>query len=296
MSLLKVMVKEMRTLNVGRQIGRCVIIATHPRSGTHLTIDLLRKQFQECKRNLRFGETVHNSYLDLDRLIRKDCLPSISQRRALDILYSSKRPIVKTHSLPPLIKACDGDRELTELVDRLVQNSDIYYISRDGRDVICSAHLWMQNFAPETRCSLSSFIRQKQDGMSRPKFWANHVLSWLEQPKTKLLKSEEILKDPRQALAQFGRELNLQPLYINPLLPERRKSGTRAEDYWLRLTRQFESSAIVGRHNNQKPQKWQDAFTDDDHRFFCDEAGSVLERLGYEVPSLSNADAKSHLN
>jgi len=285
----------MHTATVGKQIGKCIIIATHPRSGTHLTIDFLRKQFRECRRKLRFGETVHNSYLDLDRLIRKDRFPSINRRQALDILYSSERPIVKTHSLPPLIKACTKDMELIELADRLVQNSDIYYISRDGRDVMCSAHLWMQDFVPETRCSLSSFIRQKQDNMSRPKFWANHVLSWLEQPNVRLVKSEEILRNPDQALAQFGKELNLQPRYITPLLPGRRRSGTRVEDYWLRLTRQYESSAIVGRYSNQKPQKWQQAFTNDDHRFFYEEAGEVLSRLGYEIPGVFNGKTKSCL-
>jgi Sulfotransferase domain len=286
----------MHTPNVGKQIGKCIVIATHPRSGTHLTIDFLRKQFQECKRKLRFGETIHNSYLDLDRLIRKDCLPSISKKKALDILCLPERPIVKTHSLPSLIGVYAKDTELIELVDRLIQNSDIYYISRDGRDVMCSAHLWMQDFAPETRCSLSSFIRQKQDGMSRPKFWANHVLSWLEQPNVRLVKSEEILRNPDQALFQFSKELNLQPLYITPLLPGRRRSGTRVEDYWLRLMRQYESSAIIGRYGNQKPKRWQDVFTDDDHRFFYDEAGEVLNRLGYEIPRIFHANSKSYLS
>jgi hypothetical protein len=29
------------------EISKCMMIATHPRSGTHLTIDLLRKQFRD---------------------------------------------------------------------------------------------------------------------------------------------------------------------------------------------------------------------------------------------------------
>jgi len=261
------------------KMGRRIVVATHPRSGTHLTIDLLRKQFQECQSWLWFGETLHHSYLNLDPLAQ-NCSPNISQKQALSILCRAKRPIIKTHSLP-------GFNELgyknSEFISELMQNADVYYVVRDGRNVMCSVHLWMQKFDSKTRCSLSEFLRQEENGMSRPKIWAHHVSSWLKQAEMKLLRFEQIIKDTPKILSHIAQNLGLTPLYVEALLPKRRLLGNRWEDYWLRLTRQFESTTIVGRYQGQKPPKWQEAFTDKDRQFFDREAGDVLIRLGYEV-------------
>ncbi|MEO1377138.1 MAG: sulfotransferase domain-containing protein [Cyanobacteria bacterium J06635_10] len=261
------------------EIGKPIIIVTHPRSGTHLTIDLLRKQFQECRSWLWFGETLHHSYLNLDHLAEKHS-PHINQQQALNILHRAKRPIIKTHSLP-------GFKELSydhnEFVEKLMENADLYYVVRDGRDVLCSVHLWAQQSNRQARCSLSEFIRQEENGMSRPKIWANHIHRWLEQPNIKVLKFEQNVKDTRNVVAQIGKELGIKPLYMEPLLPIKRQSGSRWEDYLLRLTRQFESTTIVGRYNGKKPEKWQEAFTYEDCEFFHREAGDLLISLGYEV-------------
>ncbi len=261
------------------KMGKHIVIATHPRSGTHLTIDLLRKQFQECQSWLWFGETLHHSYLNLDHLAQ-NCSPNISQKEALSILCRAKRPIIKTHALPGFNELGDENKEF---VNNLMQNADVYYVVRDGRDVICSVYLWMQNFDPKTRCSLSEFLRQEENGMSRPKVWAHHVLSWLNEPKINLLRFEQIIKDTPNILSNISQKLGLKPLYVEALLPKRRQLGNRWEDYWLRLTRQFESTTIVGRYRGQKSPKWQEVFTNQDRQFFHQEAGDVLIRLGYEV-------------
>ncbi len=45
-----------------KDIGKPILIASHPRSGTHLTIDLLRKQFLECQSSKRLGEPLDKIY------------------------------------------------------------------------------------------------------------------------------------------------------------------------------------------------------------------------------------------
>lgn len=260
-------------------IGRCIVIVTHPRSGTHLTIDLLRKQFRECQSWLWFGETLHHSYLNLDHLASNSS-PNISQHKAVDILRRPRRPLIKTHSLPGFDQL---GAENTEFVSTLMHNADTYYVVRDGRDVLCSVYLWMQQCNPKARCSLSEFLSQEQNGMSYPKIWANHVQSWLNEPRVNVLRFEQNIKHTRDTLTQIGQELELKPLYVEPLLPKRRQSGSRWEDYWLRLTRNFESTTIVGRYDGEKPPKWQEAFTPEDREFFHQQAGDMLIRLGYEV-------------
>ena len=261
------------------EIGKPIVIATHPRSGTHLTIDLFRKQFRECQSKLHFGETIHHSYLNLD-CIAQHHSPHFSQKKAIEILDRAQRPLIKTHSLPQFREL---GSENQDFVEKLLEEADLYYVVRDGREVLCSVHLWMQQFDPITRCTFSEFLRQQSDGMSRPKKWAHHVRSWLQQPDVNLLRFEQSVTKTSETLAQIGKNLGIEPLYVKPLLPKRRLYGSKIEDYLLRLLRRFESTAIVGRYRNQQPKKWQQAFTKEDRTFFHQEAGEVLIELGYEV-------------
>lgn len=254
------------------KISQCLIIATHPRSGTHFTIDLLRKQFREFQGRIRFAETLHHSYLDLDHLMRVN-QPYVSESQAIDLLSRPSIPLVKTHSLPLTIK---HGAENSPVTKQIQHTANIYYIVRDGRDVLCSVYRWKN-----AQCSLAEFIRQQENGMSRPKQWANHVLSWLNESKVHLRRFEDICHTPNTFLEEIAREYNISPLWIDPLFPRRRQTDSRWEDYCLRLTRRLESTTIVGRHQG-KPPKWQQALTCEDRAFFHQEAGQVLMQLDYE--------------
>jgi hypothetical protein len=96
-----------------------------------------------------------------------------------------------------------------------------------------------------------------------------------------VLHFEEIVDQPQSVIQQIGSILGLTPAYKRPYLPKKIKQGGRLAAYWRRLTRQFESTAILGRYNGEDPQDWCEAFTQDDRRFFHQEAGDVLIELGY---------------
>jgi hypothetical protein len=249
---------------ISNEIGNPIMIATHPRSGTHLTLDLLRKQFKECQSWLWFGETLHNSYLNLDHL-SPDSSPHINQKKAIALLRRCKRPLLKTHCLPNFQEI---RKENINFVLTLKEKADIYYVVRDGRDVICSVHSWQQCFNPRARCSFSEFLRQRKDGLSYPKKWAHHVSNWLKYPQIQVLRFEKIVSNTSEVLNLICNKSQIKPMYIYPLLPERKKTGNRWEDYYLRLTRQLNSTTIVGRYKNQKPSRWQEVFTFEDRKFF----------------------------
>lgn len=254
-----------------------IIVATHPRSGTHLTIDLLRKQFSACQSWLWFGETLHHLYLDLDHLTR-DCAPCKSVLEAKQLLQRTERPVVKTHSLPSLNSFQDQKRQFAQ---ELLDQATIIYVVRDGRDVLCSAHVWMKQNDPGARCTLAAFLRQKDNGMSRVGRWASHVDTWRAYEDVHVVRFEDIVKDPHTAIGRLGDILGLEPHYERPYLPQKLKCGGRLAAYWRRLTRQFESTAVLGRHNGEEPQDWREAFSLEDRRFFHQEAGSQLIEMGY---------------
>lgn len=258
-------------------LGKAVVVATHPRSGTHLTIDLLRKQFPECQGWLWFGETLHHLYLDLDHLAR-DCSPCKSLKKAKRLLERSERPVVKTHSLPSMDRFRGRKKRFA---DRLLNTATVIYVVRDGRDVLCSTHVWVKQRNQEARCSLSSFLRQEVNGRSRVEAWAHHVRTWSEFYGGHIIRFEDIVEQPRTMIAQLGDILGLDPQFEHPYLPRKLKRGGRLAAYWRRLTRQFESTAILGRYNDEEPRDWRTAFSLEDRHFFHQKAGDQLIEMGY---------------
>jgi hypothetical protein len=253
-----------------------IVIATHERSGTHLTIDLLRRQFRECGARKAFGERMDRLYLSLEALI--DEASPLREKAAMRILRRAPRPLIKTHALPTFNPWRKGRFPWLE---EILQNATMYYCVRDGRDVVCSLHRFMQGYSRLAQCPLSEFLRQKVNGISRPKVWALHVARWLEAPKVRVLRFEEIITTPADALRRLGRELGIQPKFREPLLPRRLRGVWHSR--WARLTRRCpESTAIVPIARGGKESKWRDAFTREDREFFHQEAGDLLIRLGYE--------------
>jgi len=272
----------------GYRIGRPIVVASHPRSGTHLTIDLLRKQFAECQGWLHFMETVHHLYFNLDELTK------ISEREALDCAFSilrrAERPVVKTHTLPQL-EEFDGVNR--DIATRILSEADILYVVRDGREVLCSMYLWMRQQNPDYDADISEFIRglatpmwaaePQQLDRNRVERWVEHVEAWLDlSDGVKLIKFEDLLSSPQRNVASLGNFLELEPLWSRPCLPKKSSVTSRWSDYWRRLTMQYESTAVSGRRPGDSSLSWEEVFSTEDRHFFHKACGELLIRLGYE--------------
>ncbi|MBE9100634.1 sulfotransferase domain-containing protein [Vacuolonema iberomarrocanum] len=256
-------------------LGQPILVASHPRSGTHLTMDTLRRQFTACAAWKWPGERLDRLYLPLEGLTvsEKEMSWCIAQR----ILGRSPRPLLKTHAYPALahLKA-----DFPKLHQWIQDTAQTIYVVRDGRSVLCSRHLFMQSYNPETRCSISEFLRQEVNGKSRVRAWATHVQTWMAQPDVTVLQFEQVIQQPRQTLADLGEKLSLSPRFVEPLLP--RSPHNIWQGRWARLTQWHpESTAIIGYYGGQKTRKWRDILSEGDRYFFHQEAGELLLKLGY---------------
>ncbi|NCO76110.1 MAG: sulfotransferase domain-containing protein [Cyanobacteria bacterium] len=262
------------------QIKYPIIISTYRRSGTHLMIDLIRKQFKEYQSWKYLFEPLSNLYLEIsDPLIIKSHTEIVSQEKALKILQRAERPIIKTHDLPGFKTWL---QRYPHWESFLTQKTKIFYIVRNPLKVLCSLHIFMQIRHPETRCDISDFIRQETKGISRVKEWSNHVESWLNYPNVVLFKTEDVCSETKTILDKIGHELSVKPLYIEPLLPAQCKNIWQHR--WLRLTsiRPY-STSFLGRYLGQEPQNYLTAFSPDDIFFIKQEAGEIIEKLGYSI-------------
>lgn len=257
-------------------IGQPIVVASHPRSGTHLTLDLLRKQFPACATYKFPIQPLDRLYLALEALSAPSH-QAISEAKAFKILRKAQRPLIKTHA----------DTGFSHLSDRfsqwqqwLKQEATILYIFRDGRATLCSYHLFMQSYDPIARCSLSDFIRQTNQGNSRVKQWANHVEQWINHPDVHPLQFERIISHTAHTIESLAQILNTEAKPIEPLLPASIRSLWHGRRVRLTQTNP-ESTAIIGYYKGQKSAQWEQAFSPADKAFFESEAGDLLHRLGY---------------
>ena len=267
-----------------RLSARPIVVASHPRSGTHLMIDLLRKQFAEC-RSWKFpGERLDRLYCNLD-IMHWDPAP-VPWSTAVRILGRTSRPVVKTHAWPDwqwwFFKDHSGELG-TAWKNWLDRNAEFMYVYRDGRAVMCSYYLFCRGCDPDVRnMGLSTFMRQSHEGRSRVAAWADHVRAWMGRERVRSYRFEDVTRRTDELLQTLARDMDLTRTYRQPMLPRPLRRLTHS-----RLQRLFgvrpESSAVLGDQKGPAKLRWQEQFTLDDRRFFHEESEGLLVELGYEA-------------
>jgi hypothetical protein len=254
-----------------------IVVASHPRSGTHLVLDTLRRQFEACRSWKWPGERLDRLYCNIDELPGDGLLDGATARR---ILRRTERPLVKTHAWPGyqdgFLDAHRGGLD-ERWVDWLDDRATVVYVYRDGRDVLCSYQLFRRSFDPEVRGPVGDFLRGTEDGTNRVCRWAEHVRAWRDRPDVHLVQFEALIDEPAPVIQNLGEVIGEDPAGRRPLLPEPFSSIWSSRRARLFSTRP-ESTAII----NEAKKNWEEAFTAADRAFFQKEAGDLLVDLGYE--------------
>ncbi len=265
---------------------RPIVIASHPRSGTHLTIDLFRNQFRECRSWKMLGEGLSRLYLSLESLYETTNGCPTSEEKALRLLRRARRPLIKTHQLLGDMDGASltGNGRLGKhWIEWLRASADFCYVHRDVRDVMCSYHLFLKGTERRAHCSLGEFLRQKDDkGMTRVGFWTDHVRRWLNEPGVHAVRFTDIVTDPMSVLDRMASEIDLSPLARYPLVPRKMTSVWQGRLNRLISVRP-ESTAILGRPRGFSLDKWREVLTRADGQLIQREAGDLLIELGYET-------------
>ena len=151
-----------------------LVIVSHRRSGTHLTIDSVINNFAAFSTQ---------KYISLDGLFYKN--DRIVEEKIRSYIAANSPCLIKTHILPNFHEM-DYDKEKVEYVIDIMENSKIIYVSRDGRDVMVSLYNYMLGFHEETKSlTFSDFLKgsnifdhKHYHNVSRVHYWLNHVKSW----------------------------------------------------------------------------------------------------------------------
>lgn len=268
-----------------KHVGDPIVVATHPRSGTHLMIDLLRWQFRACRSWKWPGQRYNHLYLNLDRLLPIQGTP-LDDRAALSMVAKMRRPVLKTHGLPDL---APWKEHRAVWADWVHQRGKFITVARDGRDVMGSYYLSHLRGRERSDTGLGPFLRETRHGyyvpgalenLNRVKLWAYHVDRWRHKTGVLALRYDAITTQPAEVVQQLAAFLDLKPDNRQPLLPPRFTSLWQS-----RLSRFFSwrpaSSALIAPTHQREKYHWSKSFSEADRRFFDTEGGAVLRSLGY---------------
>lgn len=198
------------------KLNNHVIVISHRRSGTHLTIDSIINNFE------KYG---NESYWDIDRLQTKHrlnvCLDDV--KKELD----NRTRVIKTHCLPDF-SIYTQNKEEEIYYQELFASAKKIYIYRNCLDVMVSLYYYMRRFDKVTQESdFSTFLKKNNNfdntstSYSRSSFWAHHFTSWQNSPFGKdilFLKFEDWVKDYEGSLNKISHHLGLpMPTTINDL-------------------------------------------------------------------------------
>lgn len=223
------------SLRESKLTKRGVMVITSPRSGTHLTIDLMRRNIPLLNSEKPRLAPLDSLYVPVDTFFL-DKPWSPARRRAKKSLDRIKYPILKSHWLKPDLAQLRAQE--SAIADWIDSNVRKVYVSRDVEQTLASMYLFEQGFAGD----LSGKDRDEWL-IRKSKLWNHHVISWLATPDILHLKFYEILKDPKAAVGKIAIHLDLESSLADPVLPPRINSkwhGRRS-----RLQKQPPSTEII---------------------------------------------------
>jgi hypothetical protein len=122
---------------------RPILVASHPRSGTHLVIDLLRRQFRSLENWRMWGLPLDYLYLNLERLgSEKRRFP---ENRARRIVNRPRRALMKTHFDADFVTGWAEDESVPPPQPWLdfIAQARVFYVLRHPLDVMASYHQFL---------------------------------------------------------------------------------------------------------------------------------------------------------
>ena len=188
-----------------------IIVVTFMRSGTHLTMDLIRKQFDIGGYKYP-GETLDALYLPLDTI----AMPQENHwRKVFSKIDRFRRPIFKSHYLTNDLSEFKVDHPAFR--SWLLEKGTWIYVIRHPAKVMASLYQFNLGFKA---------IEDVDDWLlTQARNWVQHVELWTSsRPVTHVLKFEDIVAKPETALLQLSEILDMECRAKLPYLPKRLNS------------------------------------------------------------------------
>lgn len=203
-------------------VNGAIVVASHPRSGTHLVIDLLRRQFPPCEPARTQFLLGREPYWNLDELFSGS---GATAERQISRMASVARPVLKTHRRPDFAARCQYTNEIVPeratFAHAVMARATKIYIYRPVFNVMTSLYVMVH---PQGEIPFTAFIREMRGPWSRVGWWAMHLSEWMRAERTLLVSYDELMRDSAVVLSRLGEFIGEKPLMRLPVLPRRPSS------------------------------------------------------------------------
>ena len=261
-----------------------ILIASHPRSGTHLLIDVIRRQFPATRSWRWWGQPLDYLYFNIER--------STSANRHFDqgfrkkILDRPDIPLMKTHYLADWSSTwVEGETApLPDDVIEAVNTAAVLYIHRDPREVMVSYKQFLSAIRPDVAAmDLMAFMASDHwSGGDMIGWWQKHVEGWLGRPGVTALSYRDLIKSPKETIERIGDVLGEAPHWRDPMLPA--KVSTVSQTRRDRLfSLSPDSTGIVADRGRFPTRPWREVMSQDDHEWLEQRVGGLMQQLGYPL-------------
>ncbi len=268
-----------------------IVVISHRRSGTHLTMDSIRNNFPSYR-----IESRSHKFMTLDFITNHYKEAMISLDEFKKNIWDSPH-IFFTHTSADVNRFYDNDPQKMAFINKLFDNSKLIYVHRDGRDVMTSLFYYGKKFMPEIAdLSFSEFIRMKNNfdfstyagTLNRVEYWKYHVESWLNNNDVLHLCFEDYKSDFEGTINKIANFIEVSP-------PKKITTMTRkAPPKYLSSNKLYNRLNAIYLHRIAK-KKYQpyffrkgksgdhkNHFNEKDYEFFFGITGELMKKLGHE--------------
>lgn len=260
-------------------MNKHIIVLSHRRSGTHLTIDSIYNNFKELRKK---------PYINLDKTRYYIKAPV-----DLDVFkkqLGEKPRIIKSHYLPDFSNYYKTQEEI-DWVDQLFSNSHLIYVYRNGLDVMVSLYEYLRSFNPGYKnISFSDFLMSKNhfepriNQLNRIEYWAYHIKHWQESKyknQILFLKYEDIIKNYQEHIGIIGKHIHLLPgkNFKDIRIKKKSPSLLRAFITFYKRLRGIRKTSVSARKGKIGDNK--NYFSEKDRELFYSYNKEIMKRLNY---------------
>ena len=259
-----------------------IIVISHRRSGTHLTIDSIVNNFSVFK-NIDF--------ITLEQFLN-------SNEASFFEKIKSNNNIIKTHILPDFSLYNINEKNAERLTD-FFKNSLKIYVYRNSLDVMVSLFHYMQNYKPEFKhIKFSDFIKTFHDFEKTPNkfnridFWSHHIKSWQKSAYSDnilFVKYEDWISDYSLTLNKISDFINIKSDdKINDIRIKNTVDSRFLNKYWFSLKKNFnkifkKQKITSVSHRKGKINDYVNYFTEKDYRNISQDVWQLMKQLKYKT-------------
>jgi hypothetical protein len=249
-----------------------IIVISHRRSGTHLTIDSIRNNFLDYKMN-DYQVLNENSIKDFNVFLK---------------LLNNKIQVIKTHFLPDFNLYSNNDQVISEL-DKLFKNSYLIYIYRNGLDVMVSLYEYMKKYDIDVqKMSFNDFLVTENnfdnttEKMNRMKFWNYHIQNWKNSSfndKILWIKYEDFITNYQETINNIS---NFFTLKVKNDITDIRISENNSKNIFVKIKNYLKGIKKTG-VSVRKGQigDYKNYFNNDSLELFKNECDTIMKNLKY---------------